>query len=63
MIIDSSGYNNNGTIAGTLMVSKNTPKYKYSTIFDGNTAAIQTPNLKTIITDKIYTISCWTYKT
>ena len=63
IIIDSSGYNNNGTIAGTLTVSENTSKYKYSTIFDGNTAAIQTPNLKTMITDKTYTISCWTYKT
>lgn len=63
IVYDSSGYNNNGTIAGTLTVSENTSKYKYSTIFDGNTAAIQTPNLKTMITDKIYTISCWTYKT
>lgn len=63
IVYDSSGYNNDGIIAGTLMVSENTSKYKYSTIFDGNTAAIQTPNLKTMITDKIYTISCWTYKT
>lgn len=63
IIYDSSGYGNNGTIAGTLTVSENTSKYKHSTIFDGSTAAIQTPNLKTIITDKTYTISCWTYKT
>ena len=63
IVYDSSGYNNNGTIAGTLTISENTSKYKHSTIFDGNTAAIQTPDLKTMITDKTYTISCWTYKT
>ena len=30
---DNSGYNNDGTINGTLSISTDTPKYKYSTIF------------------------------
>ena len=62
-IIDSSGYGYNGDIKGILKTSNNTARYNFSTIFDGDTAAIQTPNLTTMITDKNYTISCWTYKT
>lgn len=30
---DSSGYNNDGIISGTLSIDTDTPKYKYSTIF------------------------------
>ena len=30
---DNSGYNNDGTINGTLSINTDTPKYKYSTIF------------------------------
>ena len=63
IIYDSSGYNNNGVIIGTLQIENNSLKYTSSTYFDGNTAAIQTPNLATMILDKNYTISCWTYKT
>ena len=63
IVQDSSGYGNDGTIKGTLISSFNTARYNYSTIFDGDTAAIQTPNLTTMITDQDYTISCWTYKT
>ena len=63
IVYDSSGYNNNGDIKGILKTSNNTVRYNFSTIFDGDTAAIQTPNLTTMITDKNYTISCWTYKT
>jgi len=60
---DVSGYGNNGTRVGTFSWSGDTPRYGCSTIFNGADNAIQTPNLTTMITDKNYTISCWTYKT
>lgn len=63
IIYDSSGYQNNGIINGNLNINNNTSKYNNSIYFDGNTAAIQTPDLTTMIKDKNYTISCWTYKT
>ena len=60
---DASGFNNNGTRIGTFSWTSNTPKYKVSQVFNGTDNAIQTPNLTTMITDKNYTIACWTYKT
>ena len=60
---DCSGYGNNGTRNGVFSWSGDTPRYGCSTIFNGIDNAIQTPNLTTMITDKNYTISCWTYKT
>ena len=60
---DVSGYENNGARNGTFSWSGDTPRYGCSTIFNGADNAIQTPNLTTMITDRNYTISCWTYKT
>ena len=60
---DVSGYGNNGARNGTFSWSGDTPRYGCSTIFNGADNAIQTPNLTTMITDRNYTISCWTYKT
>jgi len=60
---DTSGFNNNGTRIGTFGWTSNTPKYEVSQVFNGTDNAIQTPNLTTMITDKNYTIACWTYKT
>lgn len=56
-IIDSSGYNNNGTITGNLTLSDDTPRYNSSTVFDGSNSIIKgTLNLST---DYKYTASFW----
>lgn len=60
---DCSGFGNNGTRTGTFDWTSDTPKYKVSQVFNGTDNAIQTPNLTTMITDKNYTVACWTYKT
>ena len=60
---DCSGFCNNGTRIGTFTWTSDTPKYLVSQVFNGTDNAIQTPNLTTMITDKNYTIACWTYKT
>ena len=60
---DCSGFCNNGTRTGTFTWTSDTPKYAVSQVFNGTDNAIQTPNLTTMITDKNYTIACWTYKT
>ena len=60
---DCSGFCNNGTRIGTFTWTSNTPKYAVSQVFNGTDNAIQTPSLPTMITDKNYTIACWTYKT
>ena len=60
---DCSGFCNNGTRTGTFTWTSNTSKYAVSQVFNGTDNAIQTPNLTTMITDKNYTIACWTYKT
>lgn len=59
---DSSGYKNNGTRIGTISSDIGTSKYNTSTVFDGNTAAIQTPAFYTMVKDKNYTISVWVNK-
>lgn len=51
---DVSGYQNNGTITGTLNYSSDTPKYSASTAFDG-TQKISTPSF----TSEIKTMSVW----
>ena len=61
IIYDVSGYCNNGTINGALTISNNTPKYRFATIFDGNTASIKIP-FNDMVKDRNYTISVWTYK-
>ena len=35
-IYDCSGYNHDGSITGTLSLSENSPRYKYSTFFNGS---------------------------
>ena len=61
---DCSGFNNNGERKGaTFNWDSNTSKYSVSQVFNGSDNAIQTPNLTTMVTDKNYTIACWTYKT
>ena len=60
---DSSGFGNNGTRTGTFSWTSNTPKYVVSQVFNGIDNAIQTPSLPTMISDKNYTVACWTYKT
>lgn len=59
---DTSGFQNNGTKVNSFSYDQDTAKYKVSTVFDGDTAAIQTPNLKTLISDSDYTISVWVNK-
>ena len=61
-VYDCSGFENNGTRVGTFSWTENTPRYNTSTVFNGVDNAIQTPSLPTMITDKNYTISVWTYK-
>lgn len=60
---DCSGLCNNGIRTGTFSWDSNTAKYSVSQIFNGTDNAIQTPSLPTMITDKNYTVACWTYKT
>ena len=58
---DSSGYNNNGTIIGPLETITPSPKYNYTTKFDGNTSCIQVP-YKEINPDGIFTLNLWFFK-
>ena len=60
---DCSGFCNNGTRTGTFTWTSDTPKYQVSQVFNGTDNAIQTPSLPTMVTDKNYTVVCWTYKT
>lgn len=60
-IEDSSGYNHNGTINGTLTLNSNTARYSAAIYFNGTDAAIQIPFNDCIKTDD-YTVSVWTYK-
>ena len=60
---DCSGFCNNGTRIGTFTWTSDAAKYQVSQIFNGSDNAIQTPNLTTMVTDKNYTVACWTYKT
>jgi hypothetical protein len=51
IIYDTSGYNDNGTIIGTLINSSNSAKYSYSTHFGANDyIKLESPNseIKTI---------------
>lgn len=64
-IYDCSGYKNNGTVNGLLTVSTDTARYSVSTVFDGNSASIQIPNLYEMLGSDgsaSYSISVWTYK-
>ena len=39
-VYDCSGYQNNGTISGSLSCNVDSPRYKISTVFDGTSAKI-----------------------
>ena len=54
-VYDSSGYNHNGTINGTLSISSDTPRYSTCSIFNGSNTRINVPNL----TPAELTISFW----
>ena len=60
-IYDSSGYDNNGIIIGSLETTTLSPRYKYATHFDGNTACIKIP-YNDINPDRIFTVNLWFYK-
>lgn len=55
MITDSSGYGNHGVRNGNITISTSTPRYEYSTVFDGSTAYIEAPGLPS----ETKTISVW----
>lgn len=62
IIYDSSGYNNNGEIIGTLNISSNSPKYLASTGFDGSTSLIQSTTAKLGLSGNCpFTMSAWVY--
>ena len=61
-IQDNSGYNHNGTINSSPIISSETMRYGSSIIFDGVDDCIKIP-FNDIIKDKNYTVSVWTYKT
>lgn len=62
IIYDSSGYNNNGEIIGSLeTIAITTQRYSYTTKFDGNTACIKIP-YNDINPDRIFTVNLWFYK-
>ena len=56
-VYDSSGYNNNGTITGTLTTSTDTPRYDKCSVFSNNTY-ISAGKTHTALLDE-YTISAW----
>ena len=61
-IIDSSGYNNHGTRNGNLTVSASTPRYSYSTVFDGSSAYININSaIFPVILNDSFTLSMWVY--
>ena len=62
IIEDNSGYNHNGTINSSPIISSKTMRYGSSIIFDGVDDCIKIP-FNDIIKDKNYTVSVWTYKT
>ena len=61
-IIDSSGYNNHGTRNGNITVSASTPRYSYSTVFDGSSAYIDINSaIFPVILNESFTLSMWVY--
>jgi hypothetical protein len=62
---DVSGNGYNGTKNGTIEYSSDSARYSVSTVFDGNSASIQIPNLYEMLGSNgsaSYSISVWTYK-
>lgn len=61
-IIDSSGYSNHGTKNGNVTISTSTPRYSYSTVFDGSSAYIDINNaIFPAILNESFTLSMWIY--
>ena len=55
MITDSSGYGNHGVRNGNITISTSTPRYEYSTVFDGTNSFIEAEPLPL----ETKTISVW----
>lgn len=62
-IYDCSGYQNNGTISGSLSCSTNSSRYKISTVFDGISSKIINDSFPTSIVSgtNSFTICGWAY--
>lgn len=62
-VYDCSGYQNNGTISGSLSCSIDSPRYKISTVFDGTSAKIINESFPTSIVNGTnpFTICGWAY--
>ena len=62
-VYDCSGYQNNGTISGSLSCSADSPRYKISTVFDGTSAKIINGSFPTSIVNGTnpFTICGWAY--
>ena len=60
-IYDCSGYNNNGTIVGSLTTSTPSPRYSCAMKFNGNTSCIKIP-YNEINPDRIFTVNLWFHK-
>lgn len=58
IVCDCSGYNNNGTITGTLTTSDDSPRYTKSTVFNGSSCINAGHNAK--VKDAI-TVCAWAY--
>lgn len=59
IIYDSSGYQNDGTIIGSIQINSDSPKYSVSTSFNGS-SCIKNNNFN--LSGKIWSVSCWYYK-
>lgn len=62
-VYDCSGYQNNGTISGSLSCSANSSRYKISTVFDGISSKIINDSFPTSIISgtNSFTICGWAY--
>lgn len=61
-ITDSSGYSNHATRNGNVTISTSTPRYSYSTVFDGSSAYIDINNaMFPAILNESFTLSMWIY--
>lgn len=62
-IIDSTGFKNNGIISEAIDANPYSPRYKYCTLFDGNSGTIRVPFNNAIDNlNKIYSFSLWFFK-
>lgn len=59
IIIDSSGYNHNGTINGNITVEPISPRYSIHTNLTDSACAIGIGNLSTLLPEGIFTFNIW----